>query len=225
MTHGQQQLKKLFEVLTQYDELFQYSEETTGYIGKIYKSEESTDSFLTNFKKHNIDVDEHIQDMKNDLLQWRMKFEANPVLKQSYIELGERLKTYRDRFYQPHDRAFNARIKKAGVIVPIIEPLEVKRLSYIPEDKIENYRIEVEYQFLARQAMADRKAIANLEQIKVNLRQAVACDKQIRAEYDAFLSNKLIIAHIDGYVENADVYDIPYNNLTRFIKAAEPYIG
>ncbi|CAN0536386.1 unnamed protein product, partial [Laminaria digitata] len=94
-----------------------------------------------------------------------------------------------------------------------------------PENEIDSYRIEIEYQFLARKAISDREAISNLEQIKVNLRQAVKCDKLIRAEYDDFLCNKLIIAHIDKAIEDADVYDIPYNKLTNFIKATEPYIG
>ncbi len=225
MTQSQQKLQKLFETLEKIDTLFQYPEDLTRYVGQCSKSEGDADIFLSKIEQHNIDVDDHIEDLKNELLEWELRFKADPLLKQSYIALGKRLKIYRERFDQPQYRGLKDRIEKAGFLKPLIEPLEIKRLRDIKEDEIDSYRIEIEYQFLAREAVADRRAIGNLEQIKINLRHAVECDKKVRAGYDDFLCNKLILAHMDNDAQDVNVFNIPYNKLTSFVKATEPYIG
>ncbi|MEM8938609.1 MAG: hypothetical protein AAGC64_04590 [Bacteroidota bacterium] len=224
MTKFRLQLQKMLEVLTEIDILFQYPEEATEFASQALMSEENTQAFLKAFKNRDIDIDEQIEDLENDLNHWKMKFEADPALKQIYVKVGERLKTYIDKYDPPKYRSINERIKKAGVLKPLIEPLKLRRLSYIPENEIEDYRIEIESRFLAYQAQRDSVWDFEVKDLKAKLTEAVSNAKLIELEYDEFLANKLILEHLDNTNDEVDVYNIPYNKLASFNKKTEYYL-
>lgn len=230
MTKKQLELKILLNISLERDGYFNMPKSAfTDFLSKYIDNADDTETLDRIFLRNNLSFEKMAKDIKEEILEWDMRFSSFPKLKDEYLALGWRLYEYCERFgYHPDfdNRITNTASFKAN-FKPLIERIDNVLPWTISAEHVAATRIEVEFVFIQEKLITTKEGLKfynDKEKIKEHLIKAVKNDKEIREQYDDSFADKILEGTLDVNNKNLNVYEIPYFKLKAYNKEVEKYI-